>query len=222
MVRAGSCFCTGVGGFALTRGLRLSFAVAPWIANHSTRGLRGWQALSLRSGGGVGLRSNGQGARVRLEPDGLTMTMNIANIPIWFPFLILISLLLISAILSTKSGWRRIAARFPHKNITDHRKYYFVRMSLGSGPLPVAYGGCVIVRLSPQGLGLSVIFLIRFLHPPIFVPWSEVSSGAREFTARYDVTKIKIRNEESVLSFYGRVGENIYASYVAGNSHGKS
>jgi len=163
-----------------------------------------------------------QGARVRLEPDGLTMTTNIANIPIWFPFLILVSLLLISAILSTRSGWRRIAARFPHKNITDYRKYHFVRMSLGSGPLPVGYGGCVIVRLSPHGLGLSVIFLIRFLHPPIFIPWSEVSGGAREFTARYDVTKIKIRNEESVLSFYGSVGENIYASYVAGNSQGNS
>ena len=150
------------------------------------------------------------------------MTTNIANIPFWFPFVILASLLFISAILSKRSGWRRIATRFPYKNITDHKKYHFVRMSFGTGSLPVAYGGCIIVRLSPHGLGLSVIFLIRFLHPPIFIPWSEVSRCSREYTSLYDVTKIWIRNEENVLSFYGKVGENIYASYVSENINKKS
>jgi hypothetical protein len=150
------------------------------------------------------------------------MTTNLLNDTLQFPFVILALLLFISAILSTRSGWRRIATRFPYKKITDHRKYLFARMSLGSGKFPVAYGGLVIVRLSPHGLGLSVIFLIRYLHSPIFIPWSEVSSCTREHTSRYDVTKISIPNEESVFSFYGRVGENIYASYVSENTHMKS
>ncbi len=95
-----------------------------------------------------------------------------------------------------------------------------MRMSLGIGPLPVGYGGCVIVRISPQGLGLSVIFPIRFLHPPMFIPWAEVAGCAREYTTRYDVTKVTIRNEDSVLSFYGKVGEDIYAAYASGDRRG--
>ena len=150
------------------------------------------------------------------------MTTTIADIPFRFPIVILALLVFISTLLSTRSGWHRIATRFPYKKIADHRKYYFVRMSLGSGSFPVAYGGCVIVRLSPHGLGLSVIFLIRYMHRPIFIPWSEVSSCARERMARYDVTKISLRNEKSVFSFYGRVGENIYASYVSENTNRKS
>ena len=150
------------------------------------------------------------------------MTTTLLNDTLQFPFVILALLVFISAILSTRSGWHRIATRFPYKKITDHRKYYFARMSLGSGTFPVACGGLVIVRLSPHGLGLSVIFLIRYLHRPIFIPWSEVSSCTRDQTTRYDVTKISIPNEKSVFSFYGRVGENIYATYVSEKPHGKS
>jgi len=150
------------------------------------------------------------------------MTTTITDNPFHLPIVIFVVLVFISALLSTISGWHRIAARFPYKKITDPRKYYFARMSLGSGKFPVAYGGCVIVRLSPHGLGLSVIFLFRYLHRPIFIPWSEVSSCAREQTARYDVTKISLRDEKSAFSFYGKVGENIYASYVSDSTNGKS
>lgn len=150
------------------------------------------------------------------------MTTSLPDTPFWFPFAVLASVLFISGILSTRSGWRRLAARFPYKENTDHRKYYPVRMSLGIGTVPVAYGGCVIVRLHPHGLGLSVIFPIRFMHPPLFIPWSEVAGCAREYSARYDVTRITIHKEESVLSFYGRVGEDIYATYASRDRKGKA
>lgn len=149
------------------------------------------------------------------------MTTTIADIPFRFPIVLLALLVFISTILSTRSGWHRIATRFPYKKITDPRKYYFVRMSLGSGSFPVAYGGCVFVRLSPQGLGLSVIFLFRYMHRPIFIPWPEISRCVRE-TARSDVTKISLHDEKSVFSFYGKVGENIYATYVSQNTNGQS
>lgn len=150
------------------------------------------------------------------------MTTDTANIPYQFPFVILALLLFISAILSTRSGWRRIAERFPYQTTTDHKKYYFARMSLGSGSFPSAYGGLVIVRLSKQGLGLSVIFLVRYLHSPIFLPWSAVSSCTREHAGRYYVTRVSIPDEESVFSFYGKVGEDIYALYVSENIQRKS
>ena len=150
------------------------------------------------------------------------MTTTIADIDFRIPLVILALMVFISTILSTRSGWHRIATRFPYKKITDPRKYYFARMSLGSGSFPVAYGGCVIVRLSPHGMGLSVIFLIRYMHRPIFIPWPEVSSCARGKMGRFDVTKISFSNEKSAFTFYGKIGEDIYASYVSGNTPGKS
>ena len=149
------------------------------------------------------------------------MTTNLPNIPFWFPIAVFASVLFISGILSTRSGWRRIAARFPDRDGAEHRKYFPVRMSLGIGTVPVAYGGCVIVRLHPDGLGLKVIFPIRFMHPPLFIPWSEVAGCAREYTARYDVTRVTIRNEDSILSFYGKVGEDIYSTYLSRDRKGK-
>ncbi len=135
--------------------------------------------------------------------------------PAWIPVTTLSLLLFISTVLTIKSGWHRIAKRFPYQAQTDYRKFTFVRMSLGSGLFPVAYGGAAIVRLSPHGLGISVIFLLRFLHPPMFIPWSEISRCVREKYPYYEVTKLSIRGEESEFAFYGKLGESMYSSYVS-------
>lgn len=137
---------------------------------------------------------------------------------VWSPFAALAILLWISAILSLWSGWRRIARKFPHREIPDSRRYTFVRMSLGSGLYPAGYGGVVFVRLSPHGIGLSVIFLLRFYHPPIFIPWSEVARCARERVRGTYVTNVSLREEESEFAFYGELGESINQMYLSGKS----
>lgn len=143
----------------------------------------------------------------------LSITKSGHSYPVWYPFAALLVLLFLSAMLSMRSGWRRIAKKFPYREVTEHQKYRFVRMLLGSGQFPVAYGGAVRVRLSPHGLGLSVIFLLRFFHPPMFIPWSEVSRCVRDTVRFHDVTKLSIRNEASEFTFFGKSGESIYESF---------
>jgi hypothetical protein len=142
--------------------------------------------------------------------------------PSWIPVTTLSLLLFISTVLSVKSGWHRIAKRFPHQAQTDYQKFLFVRMSLGSGLFPVAYGGAAFVRLCPNGLGISVIFLLRFLHPPMFLPWSAVTRCVRGKSPYYDFTKLSLRDEESEFAFYGRPGECIYSSYVSKEKNEKA
>ncbi len=122
------------------------------------------------------------------------------SIPIWLPFAAMALLLVISGILSISSGWYRIAKRFPNKEITNYKKYCLVGMSLGSGLFPVAYGGGVCVRLAPQGLGLSANILLRFLHPPMFIPWSDVFNCVRDEVLVFHVTKLSIHNEKSEVT----------------------
>jgi hypothetical protein len=135
--------------------------------------------------------------------------------PVWIPVTTFSLLLFISTVLSIKSGWHRIAKQFPYRAQPEDRKFFFVRMSLGSGLFPVAYGGATIVRLGPSGLGISVIFLLRFLHPPMFIPWSVVTRCVREKHHYYEVTRLSIHGEESEFAFYGKLGEFIYSSYVS-------
>ena len=142
--------------------------------------------------------------------------------PIWYPLSILAALLFASAMLSIRSGWRKIAKRFPYKRSTDDRKFSFVRMTLGKGLNPAGYGGAVFVRVSPQGLGLSVFFLLRFYHPPMFIPWSEVTRCQRWKVRFYDVTKLSIRDEESEFAFFGKCGEVIHDVFRSGRSGGSS
>ena len=136
----------------------------------------------------------------------------------WSPFAALVLLLWISGILSLWSGWRRIARKFPRREVPDSRRYNFVRMSLGSGLYPAGYGGVVFVRLSQQGIGLSVIFLLRFYHPPIFIPWSEVARCVREKVRGTWTTKLSLREEASEFAFYGELGEAVNQAYLSGKS----
>ncbi|HSL98622.1 MAG TPA: hypothetical protein VK944_00650 [Candidatus Limnocylindria bacterium] len=63
-----------------------------------------------------------------------------------------------------------------------------------------------------------MIFLLRFYHPPIFIPWSEVARCARERVRGTYVTNVSLREEESEFAFYGELGESINQMYLSGKS----
>ncbi len=167
----------------------------------------------VRGAGMVAIRDLAQGGTGN-RMDKLSITILGRSYPIWYPFALLLLLLFISAVLSIRSGWRRIAKRFPEKEIPVDRKFRFVRMSLGTGLFPVGYGGAVRVRLGPHGVGLSVIFLLRFLHPPMVIPWSDVASCVRDTFRHDEVTILSVRDEIHVFSFYGGAGESIFQAFV--------
>jgi hypothetical protein len=44
----------------------------------------------------------------------------------------------------------------------------------------VNYSGVLIIGASPRGLYLSVLLPFRFAHPPLFIPWTEISVSERK------------------------------------------
>jgi hypothetical protein len=42
--------------------------------------------------------------------------------------------------------------------------------------LGMNYGSCVNVGVNQNGLYLSVVFLFRLGHPPLFIPWPDISA----------------------------------------------
>ena len=83
---------------------------------------------------------------------------------------------LILFLLSQIGGWGRLAQRYrtdrPYQGTIWKYQFGF----LGS----VRYNGALTVGSGMEGLYLAVFFPFRPFHPPLLIPWSEVSVGQRK------------------------------------------
>jgi hypothetical protein len=133
----------------------------------------------------------------------------------WFPLLFIGVWLLVCALISLTGGWHRLAARFPASSGIDGEAFRFASMSLGSGLFPVRYRNTLFVMVGRSGLGLSVFFPFRVLHPPLFIPWSAVETVRREPSWLMNPVAVYIRGFDKRLLFHGRAGKRILETFIA-------
>jgi hypothetical protein len=82
--------------------------------------------------------------------------------------------LLFSAFLSVFGGWHELAERFADGK-TLHGDQFWVRSgAIGWKLFPVNYGNCLFVTVGADGFALSIVLLLRFMHPRLVIPWSAV------------------------------------------------
>lgn len=86
--------------------------------------------------------------------------------------------LTVCAAVSYIGGWQTLANRFRMHDIFNGAKW-----SMQSGQMRwlVSYGNCLTVGANPEGLFIRTMFLFSFLHPPLFIPWSEIAIRRRRF-----------------------------------------
>ncbi|MES2460155.1 MAG: hypothetical protein V4671_06205 [Armatimonadota bacterium] len=93
-------------------------------------------------------------------------------IPAFITFFVILWLL-ISWFLAQSGGWAALARQFPASN--------HVTVPPPVSPLQAGemngcrYKGCLNIGVTPQGMFLSILFLFRFGHPPLLIPWSCLS-----------------------------------------------
>jgi hypothetical protein len=75
---------------------------------------------------------------------------------------------------SLMSGWFYLGARFKSDEQIDGERFYFRSGALGWRAWPVGYRNCLFVIVGSKGFAMSVLFLFRFLHPRLVIPWSAV------------------------------------------------
>lgn len=107
------------------------------------------------------------------------------------------------ALISLMGGWHRLAARFCSESAIDGEEIRFASMSIGTGLFPARYRRVLFVTVGPSGIGLSVIFLFRVLHPLLFIPWSAVESAQRERSWLVHHVAVNICGFEKRLFFRG-------------------
>jgi hypothetical protein len=88
-----------------------------------------------------------------------------------FPIYFLCLWLLVSATVSVIGGWFSLSKVYRTEARFDGPKW---RMQSGQMRWLANYNNVLTIGVSQRGLYLASMFLFRFMHPPLFVPWSEI------------------------------------------------
>jgi hypothetical protein len=83
---------------------------------------------------------------------------------------------LILLLLSKVGGWSALAERYRTDRPFQGSVWKYQFGFLGS----VRYNGALTVGSGSEGFYLAVFFFLRPFHPPLLIPWSEVSFGRRK------------------------------------------
>jgi len=113
-------------------------------------------------------------------------------------------------LIAALSGWMDLAERFRLTSTFTGPTWGFqsARMRWTSH-----YGSCLGVGADATGLMLSVLFLFRPGHPPLFVPWSEISVAKRQnFWFIRRVRLLLGREEQIPLVISGSLADRIQAA----------
>jgi hypothetical protein len=94
-------------------------------------------------------------------------TLFVAIFPVYFVTL----WLLVGATISFGGGWFSLAKVYRTRVPFNGAK---LRMQSGRMRWLANYNNVLTLGVSPQGLYLASMFLFRFMHPPLLVPWGEV------------------------------------------------
>ena len=86
---------------------------------------------------------------------------------------------LVLGLASVVGGWRRLAGRYRDTELFAGDVTRFASAQVGWA----SYSGALTVGASETGLFLATLSIFRPFHPPLFIPWTEVS--AEPITSRF-------------------------------------
>lgn len=85
----------------------------------------------------------------------------------------------ISGLVSVLGGWHSLAETYPAPKgfallPADRFRFKSIQMRGHSFVPPVNYSNCVTLGVAARGLYLAPMFMFRFMHAPVLIPWSEI------------------------------------------------
>jgi hypothetical protein len=115
----------------------------------------------------------------------------------WFGGIYLIALL---------SGWLRLAQRYRCEQGFGGDWWRFQSCAMRWG---TAYRGILTLGANAEGLYLEVPYVFRVGHPPLFVPWSEITVSERRRWMVAGTQFMLGRNEQIPLWVYAGLGAKV-------------
>ena len=83
----------------------------------------------------------------------------------------------LSILIALLSGWTRLARHYRADVPRDGVRFRFQSAGMRFG---TNYSGCLTVGVNRKGLCLGVWFLFCFGHPPLVIPWRDITMTERK------------------------------------------
>lgn len=138
--------------------------------------------------------------------------------PVEFLCFFVVMWLSVTGLLSLIGGWFWLWLRYPRKEKTEGRLFRMASVSLGPNCFPftifpVNYDRCLFVRVGKSGFDMSMLLPFRFLHFPLFIPWSEVESCGELRILWMRFTALVTKSPRRRLVFKGKLGVAVREAY---------
>ena len=88
-----------------------------------------------------------------------------------FPLFFIANWMFVVFILS-KLGWSKLLKKYSYNKPFIGRRIGFVSAKINL----TSYSNVIILKTNDEGFYMKVMFLFRFFHPPVFIPWSEIKN----------------------------------------------
>jgi hypothetical protein len=119
----------------------------------------------------------------------------------------------VSALASFIGGWDCLAEEY---RVDLNKTATRIRLGYAWMRMGTHYNGVIGMDCQPNGLSLSVLWLFRFRHPPLFIPWDQIQySESKSLFFFTKGTLILDREARIPLSFYNREARELVARYTA-------
>lgn len=109
---------------------------------------------------------------------------------------------------SRLSGWRALAAVYPSSGAALGERYRMRSARVGRCP----YNGAITFGAGPAGLSMSMPWPFRFEHPPVFLPWSELTVASGRIGPFEVVRFVPEQRPGSAIAVPRRLGEKLVAA----------
>jgi len=132
------------------------------------------------------------------------------HFPVIFPIFFVVLWCFVGLLVSRVSGWATLSRRFRLETSFTGSTWTWqhARMRYATG-----YNGCLTVGADPSGLYLSMMFFFRIGHPPLLLPWSEVSVRKRGKMLFVRYVELSLGREEQIpFRINGSLADRIQAA----------
>jgi hypothetical protein len=120
----------------------------------------------------------------------------------FFPLYFVPLWLFLCAIISYVGGWFSLSRVFRTEVPFNGSRWGF---QSGQMRWLTNYGNCLTLGADQHGIYLAIMFLFRFMHPPLLVPWSEVTIRRKKGWVFEYVTFIMGRETAIPLRIRGKM-----------------
>jgi hypothetical protein len=125
-----------------------------------------------------------------------------------------------SAMASFIGGWHTLAGAYRDEETTFRvvdagKRFRWASLTLGPTFFPTNYGNCLTIAVDDEGIAVAVMsYLLRFMHPPLLLPWSSVESCDLDQPFRiFRRATVRVPILRYPLRFYGRAAPEIYRKW---------